>query len=355
MAGRGAAPGMNNSRAKAPATRGDGGAQTNFGVAHNNFNGYNQGFNPGFEPGFNPGYSGHGGGRFGGSRGRRVYRGGYGGGRGRRGRGYGDQGYYDYGYGNEGYDGGLNGGHVWHGGEGAAATRIGHSHQASAQQGQHKEVTVEGLATAKTAPASTDLAAGSSGTGVGAMQESDKMHIDGEIVTQGAIKGSGKNKPPYCFRCLTKGHVMTECTTTLCCVVCDGDDHVTKACPLLKGVKPTAIPCGFVVEGLGFYYIPYTEKQKTKTESRDAMVTISEGSLTAEQVTIELERLLPGIKWNWVVEDIGDKSFATTFPSEAELQRMVLWGPVVARCANAKMEIKEKKDTEIWKYEIPKV
>jgi hypothetical protein len=34
---------MNNSRAKAPATRGDGGAQTNFGVAHNSFNGYNPG------------------------------------------------------------------------------------------------------------------------------------------------------------------------------------------------------------------------------------------------------------------------------------------------------------------------
>ncbi|PUZ39868.1 hypothetical protein GQ55_9G377900 [Panicum hallii var. hallii] len=29
--------------------------------------------------------------------------------------------------------------------------------------------------------------------------------------------------------------------------------------------------------------------------------------------------------------------------------------PVVARCANAKMEIKEKKDTEVWKYGIPKV
>jgi hypothetical protein len=106
---------------------------------------------------------------------------------------------------------------------------------------------------------------------------------------------------------------------------------------------------------LGFYYIPYTEKQKNKTESRDAVVTISEGSLTAAQVTVELERLLPGIKWNWVIEEIGDKSFATTFPSEAELQRMVLWGPVVARGANAKMEIKEKKDTEIWKYEIPKI
>jgi len=97
-----------------PAARGDGGAQTNFGAAPNNFNGYNQGFNPRFDPGFNPGYSGHGGGRFGGGRGRRVYRGGYGGGRGRRGRGYGDRGYYnyDYNYVNGSYDGGLNGGRL---------------------------------------------------------------------------------------------------------------------------------------------------------------------------------------------------------------------------------------------------
>jgi hypothetical protein len=56
-----------------------------------------------------------------------------------------------------------------------AATGIGHSHQACAQQGQHKEATVEALATAKTTPASSDLAGGS--TGVGAMQESDKMQM----------------------------------------------------------------------------------------------------------------------------------------------------------------------------------
>lgn len=81
---------------------------------------------------------------------------------------------------------------------------------------------------------------------------------------------------------------------------------------------------------------------------------ISQGTLTAAQVKVELERLLPGINWKWVVEEIDDKSFATTFPSEAELQRMVLWGPVVARGAKGTMEIKEKKESEVWKYEIPK-
>ena len=47
-----------------------------------------------------------------------------------------------------------------------------------------------------------------------------------------------------------------------------------KLCPLTKGAKPTAIPCGYAVDGLGFYYIPFTGKQKEKTESNDAMVKV---------------------------------------------------------------------------------
>ena len=67
---------------------------------------------------------------------------------------------------------------------------------------------------------------------------------------------------------------MTECSAVICCDVCDSDSHVTKACPLTKGAKPTAIPCGYAVDGLGFYYIPFTGKQKEKTESNDAMVKV---------------------------------------------------------------------------------
>ncbi|WVZ93689.1 hypothetical protein U9M48_039650 [Paspalum notatum var. saurae] len=170
----------------------------------------------------------------------------------------------------------------------------------------------------------------------------------------GAIKG-GKNKTskPYCYRCFTKGHVISVFTTVLCCDMCDENDHATKACPYAKGAKPTATPCGYAVDGLGFYYIPFTGKQTETLDSKAALVKVSEGSLTVAQATVELERLLPG-QHNWVLEIIDEKTFATTFPSEADLQRMILWGPVEAKSAKARMEISERKNVEEWKYEIPK-
>ena len=104
---------------------------------------------------------------------------------------------------------------------------------------------------------------------------------------------------------------------------------------------------------MGFYYIPFSGNQKAKIEPIEAIVKVSDGSLTVKQVTVELERLVPD--WKWVVEEINENSFATTFPSSAELKRMDDWGPVEARSAKAKLTISKKKDAEVYKYEIPKV
>ncbi|WVZ54019.1 hypothetical protein U9M48_004889 [Paspalum notatum var. saurae] len=139
----------------------------------------------------------------------------------------------------------------------------------------------------------------------------------------------------------------------LLCDVCDSDEHVAKACPYSKGAKPTAILCGYAVDSLGFYHIPFNGKQKANLDSKDALVKVLEGSLTEAQVTVELERLLPG-NVKWVLEKVDQNTFATTFPSEADLHRMILWGPIEAKNVKARMEISEKKDAEEWKYEIPK-
>lgn len=77
------------------------------------------------------------------------------------------------------------------------------------------------------------------------------------------------------FGCLTKGHVLEDCTTILCCENCGrNDNHVTKACPATKSAKITAVPVGFAVEGMGFYYITFLfGKQKVnKNESACAKV-----------------------------------------------------------------------------------
>uniref|UniRef100_K3YN77 CCHC-type domain-containing protein n=1 Tax=Setaria italica TaxID=4555 RepID=K3YN77_SETIT len=179
-----------------------------------------------------------------------------------------------------------------------------------------------------------------------------EIHADVGNSTQVTTKGKGK---PYCYRCLTKGHVNIECTTVIRCDMCYSDNHVAKACPYQKGAKPTASLCGYAVEGLGFYYIPYAGKQKAQSENKVAMVKVTEGSITVTQVTVELDYLLPSYKGTWTVVEKGKNQFRTTFPSSDELQRMVLWGPVQAKTIQATMEIEESNDTKEYKYEIPKV
>lgn len=102
--------------------------------------------------------------------------------------------------------------------------------------------------------------------------------------------------------------------------------------------------CRYAVDGLGFYYIPHNGKLKAQPESKAAVVKVIEGSTTASNIAVELERLLPGSS-NWVVEEKGNNTFATTFPSRADLMRMVLWGAVETKIVKAKMEVQEKKET----------
>jgi hypothetical protein len=64
---------------------------------------------------------------------------------------------------------------------------------------------------------------------------------------------------------------------------------------------------------------------KQHTEARSALISVSDGVLTLQEVTAELQRLIPG-GWIWNVEAVGNNGFCTVFPSRAELMRMVEWG-----------------------------
>ena len=91
-----------------------------------------------------------------------------------------------------------------------------------------------------------------------------------------------------------------------------------------------------------------------KSDNRLAVVKVTKGNMTAAQVVVELDRLLPSYKGSWIVEEKGQNMFTTMFPSSDELHRMVLWGPVVAKNVEATMEIEETMDKNIYRYEIPK-
>jgi hypothetical protein len=84
------------------------------------------------------------------------------------------------------------------------------------------------------------------------------------------------------------------------------------------------------------------------------MIRVSDGVLSVQNVIAELQRLIPG-GWVWNVEEVGNNSFRTVFPSRAELLRMVEWGVVHSKFQNAKLKIEERMvDSEV-RYVLPKL
>jgi hypothetical protein len=78
------------------------------------------------------------------------------------------------------------------------------------------------------------------------------------------------------------------------CDVCESMDHVRLRCPKVREVKGVVVPCGFAVEGLGFFHIPHESSAKQRTEARLAMIRVSDGELSVQNVIAELQRLILG-------------------------------------------------------------
>jgi hypothetical protein len=123
----------------------------------------------------------------------------------------------------------------------------------------------------------------------------------------------------FCFRCKIKGHQLSECNIELFCEVCDIKTHLTSKCTVVRTCKTFAVPCGYAVDGLGFYYIPQPTHVKSKQGSCVGKVTVVEGSMTEEQITSAMRRLV-ATEWDWSVKGFGNNVFSTGFPSMSELQ-----------------------------------
>jgi len=77
---------------------------------------------------------------------------------------------------------------------------------------------------------------------------------------------------------------------------------VTKLCQNIKKTSANAIPCGYAVEGLGFYYIPVAKKNNVNVRGKMALVRVLEGAFTVDELAVELEKLLPVHKnHNWEI------------------------------------------------------
>jgi hypothetical protein len=79
----------------------------------------------------------------------------------------------------------------------------------------------------------------------------------------------GMNRAPYYYRCLGRGHPKEECDVQLLCDVSESNAHVRARCPAYKkAIKSFAMTCGYVVDGLGFYYIPHAYLSRTEVTLR---------------------------------------------------------------------------------------
>ena len=104
----------------------------------------------------------------------------------------------------------------------------------------------------------------------------------------------------------------------LSCDICDSDEHVAYKCPVLKDAHPVAHSMGYAVEDLGFYHIPYAPLSVESSDQSIALVKVVGGSISVEQLTGHLHKLVPG-EWVWVVEELNNNSYVVPFPSQAKL------------------------------------
>jgi len=83
------------------------------------------------------------------------------------------------------------------------------------------------------------------------------------------------------------------------------------------------------------------------------VVRVLEGSLTADQLAVELDKLLP--KNSWVIEEKGNDAFITNFPSSEVLNHMMNWGPMDTKTVKGKIQFEKGTENDVFKYEIDKV
>jgi hypothetical protein len=77
--------------------------------------------------------------------------------------------------------------------------------------------------------------------------------------------------------------------------------------------------------GPGVFHIPHVSSAKQRMEACSALINVSDGELSIQELIGELQRLISG-GWVWNVKAMGNNGFHTVFPSRAELSRMVEWG-----------------------------
>jgi hypothetical protein len=91
---------------------------------------------------------------------------------------------------------------------------------------------------------------------------------------------SGEGSKPFFFTCYKPGHGKVECEAKLLCDICASTEHLTGHCPILKQPCLMAHPCGYDINGLGFYHIPHAPISTGTANNASALVTVQGGVLS---------------------------------------------------------------------------
>jgi hypothetical protein len=57
---------------------------------------------------------------------------------------------------------------------------------------------------------------------------------------------------------------------------------------------------------------------------------VETGEVNAQLISLELARIIH-VRWNWEVQELGNKSFMVPFPSKEELERMMAIHTITTR------------------------
>jgi hypothetical protein len=81
-----------------------------------------------------------------------------------------------------------------------------------------------------------------------------------------------------------KVKAIDVCHAMMFCDICASHDHVRPRYPKFRAPKLAVVPCGYVVEGLGFFHVPHEISMRQRNEARTMLIMVFDGYMSVHNV-----------------------------------------------------------------------